>query len=94
MPGCTHPLDDGDEVAVGKLRLKAIAVPCHTEGSMVFHLRGVDKDLLFTGDTLFAGGCGATMSWLVGNQARREEHGGWTNDGEHWAIRPHVRPPR
>jgi len=59
VPGCTHPLDDGDLVSVGNLRIRAIAVPCHTVGSMAFQIQGKDRDVLFTGDTLFCGGCGA-----------------------------------
>jgi glyoxylase-like metal-dependent hydrolase (beta-lactamase superfamily II) len=51
-------LDDTEVIEVGKLRLHAIHNPGHTSGSISFAL---DKTpLLFTGDTLFPGGPGAT----------------------------------
>lgn len=45
-------------IEVGRLRLRAIATPGHTEGSTCFVLEGAP--LLFSGDTLFPGGPGAT----------------------------------
>lgn len=51
-------LDDAEVIEVGKLRLDAIHNPGHTPGSISFRLR--DTPLLFTGDTLFPGGPGAT----------------------------------
>ena len=48
-----------DEVVeVGRLRLRAIHNPGHTPGSVSFAV--ADTPLLFTGDTLFPGGPGAT----------------------------------
>lgn len=51
-------LDDAEVIEVGRLRLDAIHNPGHTPGSISFHVR--DTPLLFTGDTLFPGGPGAT----------------------------------
>jgi len=51
-------LDDAEVIEVGNLRLDAIHNPGHTPGSISFRLR--DTPLLFTGDTLFPGGPGAT----------------------------------
>jgi len=51
-------LDDAEVIEVGHLRLDAIHNPGHTPGSISFHVR--DTPLLFTGDTLFPGGPGAT----------------------------------
>ncbi len=51
-------LDDTEVIEVGHLRLHAIHNPGHTPGSISFHLDGTP--LLFTGDTLFPGGPGAT----------------------------------
>ena len=45
---------------VGKLKLKTIATPGHTPGSMCFLLEG--SPVLFSGDTLFPGGPGNTKS--------------------------------
>ena len=49
-------LDDGDMLAVGNLRLKAIHTPGHTRDSMCL----VMADRVFTGDTLLIGGTGRT----------------------------------
>ena len=51
-------LDDKEVVEVGRLRLHAVHTPGHTAGSMCFSVAGTP--LLFTGDTLFPGGPGAT----------------------------------
>jgi hydroxyacylglutathione hydrolase len=48
--GCTCSLlDDGDVVTVGTIRVRAIATPGHTPGSMSFLVNG---RVLFSGDTL------------------------------------------
>lgn len=52
-------LDDTEVIEVGHLRLHAIHSPGHTPGSISFRLEGTP--LLFTGDTLFPGGPGATQ---------------------------------
>lgn len=49
-------LDDGDMLLVGKMRVKAIHTPGHTEDSMCLLV----EDHLFTGDTLLIGGTGRT----------------------------------
>jgi len=53
-------LDHGDEVAVGPLRLEAIALRGHTPGSIAYVLRRPSATLIFTGDSLFPGGIGNT----------------------------------
>lgn len=50
------PMADGEEVDVGELRLRLIHTPGHTPGSTCVGLPGH----VFTGDTLFPGGPGAT----------------------------------
>jgi len=54
----THPVGDGDRVMLGALRteLKVIAVPGHTRGHLAFWDRA--RERVFTGDSLFNGGCG------------------------------------
>ena len=52
-------LTDESVIEVGRLRLHTIATPGHTNGSMCFKL--ADKPVLFSGDTLFPGGPGATQ---------------------------------
>ena len=47
-------LADGDEVTVGALTLRTLHTPGHTPGSSCYRC----GDMLFTGDTLFAGSVG------------------------------------
>lgn len=49
-------LAEGDEVRFGSIVLRVLHTPGHTPGSVC--LQSVDDGLLFSGDTLFAGGCG------------------------------------
>ena len=58
LPSYDLVLDDDRGFKVGKLELVTIATPGHTPGSMCFALSGTP--LLFSGDTLFPGGPGAT----------------------------------
>ena len=55
-PHATMRLDDGDMLAVGKLRLQAVHTPGHTRDSMCLVL----ADRVFTGDTLLIGATGRT----------------------------------
>jgi hydroxyacylglutathione hydrolase len=56
IPGITHRLQDGDPVEVGSLHARAIMIPAHTSGHVAYHFPA--ERVVFTGDTLFAGGCG------------------------------------
>jgi glyoxylase-like metal-dependent hydrolase (beta-lactamase superfamily II) len=58
LPSYDFVLADGEVIKVGRLRLHTIATPGHTPGSMCFRLEG--SPVLFSGDTLFPGGPGAT----------------------------------
>ena len=58
LPSYDQILEDDAVVAVGRLRLHTIHTPGHTPGSMSFLIEG--SPLLFSGDTLFPGGPGAT----------------------------------
>jgi glyoxylase-like metal-dependent hydrolase (beta-lactamase superfamily II) len=49
-------LNDGEEVKVGKSRLKAIHTPGHSTDSMCYVLERKNERLLFTGDVLNHGG--------------------------------------
>ncbi len=60
-PRADRELDHGDEIRVGRLVLKVIATPGHTPGSISLLLERSGKPaMIFTGDTLFAGGVGRT----------------------------------
>lgn len=50
------PIRDGEIIRIGDLAVRAIHTPGHTPGSTCFQV----GDLLFSGDTLFPGGPGAT----------------------------------
>ena len=54
IAGVTQRLKDGEEFQFGSLRVRAIHNPGHTLGAISF----VAGDAVFTGDTLFGGGCG------------------------------------
>ncbi len=60
LSGFDLELHDGAVLAIGRLRVRAIATPGHTPGSMCFSVE--NAPLLFSGDTLFPGGPGATSS--------------------------------
>jgi glyoxylase-like metal-dependent hydrolase (beta-lactamase superfamily II) len=59
LPSYDYLLEDASVVDVGRLRLKTILTPGHTPGSMCFLVEG--SPVLFSGDTLFPGGPGATQ---------------------------------
>lgn len=58
LPSYDYLLEDSSVISVGRLRLHTIATPGHTPGSMSFRVEG--SPVLFSGDTLFPGGPGAT----------------------------------
>lgn len=57
---------DGDSIILGSLKIDVIHTPCHTKGHVVYYVSSngpnTDKNsnapILFSGDTLFVGGCG------------------------------------
>jgi glyoxylase-like metal-dependent hydrolase (beta-lactamase superfamily II) len=58
LPSYDLLIEDDAAIEVGDLRLRTIATPGHTPGSICFLVEGTP--LLFSGDTLFPGGPGAT----------------------------------
>jgi glyoxylase-like metal-dependent hydrolase (beta-lactamase superfamily II) len=58
LPSYDDVLEDDTVLNVGRLRLRTIHTPGHAAGSMCFVVEG--SPLLFSGDTLFPGGPGAT----------------------------------
>jgi hydroxyacylglutathione hydrolase len=63
---------DGETLRVGGIAVSAIATPGHTRAPLSYHLP--DADVAFTGDTLFALGCGrvfeGTMEMMWGSLLR------------------------
>jgi glyoxylase-like metal-dependent hydrolase (beta-lactamase superfamily II) len=58
LPSYDYVLEDEAVIEVGRLRLHTLATPGHTPGSMCFRLE--HTPVVFSGDTLFPGGPGAT----------------------------------
>ncbi|HEX2063944.1 MAG TPA: MBL fold metallo-hydrolase [Acidimicrobiales bacterium] len=58
LPAHDFVVKDDDVIEVGGLHLRAIFTPGHTPGSMCFLVE--ESPVLFSGDTLFPGGPGAT----------------------------------
>ncbi|WP_181701344.1 hydroxyacylglutathione hydrolase [Chthonobacter albigriseus] len=56
IPGLDVTVSGGDSLQVGPYRVEVIATPGHTLGHVAYHLP--DQALVFSGDTLFALGCG------------------------------------
>ena len=58
----THPVGDGDRLTLSapQVDLTVMAVPGHTRGHLAFWAQ--EHDWVFTGDILFAGGCGRVFN--------------------------------
>eukprot|EP00752_Nemacystus_decipiens_P003958 g3624.t1 len=69
VPAMTLALKDREEYSLGSLTVTALHTPCHTRGHVLFFVTSSAQDgetggggggapLVFSGDTLFVGGCG------------------------------------
>jgi hydroxyacylglutathione hydrolase len=56
MPGMTRGIDEGDVVEVGRQKARVLFIPSHTTGHVAYVFD--EAKAAFTGDMLFAGGCG------------------------------------
>ncbi len=56
IPGLTRRVQDRDHITVGPLDAEVIFIPAHTTGHIAYYFPS--EAAVFTGDTLFAGGCG------------------------------------
>jgi hydroxyacylglutathione hydrolase len=71
IAGCDRCVGDGDIVTLGPLRVRVLATPGHTRTSVCYYMEPTSKQCgcIWTGDTLFVGGCGrpiecdATVLW-------------------------------
>lgn len=59
LAGFTNGIDEGDTISVGEARARVLFIPCHTRGHVAY-VFDADK-ALFSGDMLFAAGCGRTF---------------------------------
>ncbi|KAL2160660.1 hypothetical protein VTH06DRAFT_1348 [Thermothelomyces fergusii] len=48
----------GETFNIGSIAVKALHTPCHTRDSICWFMQDGDDKVVFTGDTLFHGGCG------------------------------------
>jgi len=77
LPVCDHPVKEGDVVTLvaPEIDLRVLDVPGHTAGHVAYAGRvGSDRSVrnapvLFSGDTLFAGGCGRLFEGTPGQMA-------------------------
>ena len=56
LPGFSNGLDEGDTVEVGNQSARVLFIPSHTMGHVAYVFD--EAKALFSGDMLFAGGCG------------------------------------
>lgn len=56
LPPLHRAVAEGDRIRIGDATAKVIGVPGHTSGHIAFHF--AEDALLFTADSLMAGGCG------------------------------------
>lgn len=56
IPALTDGVREGDTLEVGSLRAEVLNIPAHTSGHIAYWFR--TEKTVFTGDTLFAAGCG------------------------------------
>ena len=53
---CTHAYGEGDRITAADLSFRVLHTPGHTPGSVCL----IAENVMFSGDTLFAGSCGRT----------------------------------
>jgi hydroxyacylglutathione hydrolase len=60
IPSINKKVKNNDIVKIGGLMVKALETPCHTSGHICYYVESIDGSsrAVFTGDTLFVGGCG------------------------------------
>jgi len=56
IPGLTDKITDGERISIGRLQAQVLFIPAHTTGHVAYWF--ASEKAVFTGDTLFAGGCG------------------------------------
>ncbi|EFA75013.1 hydroxyacylglutathione hydrolase [Heterostelium album PN500] len=54
----SNKVGDNDIINVGELKVRVLFSPAHTSGHVLYYVNKDDSSCVFTGDTLFIGGCG------------------------------------
>lgn len=59
-PAVTREVKHNDQIIIGNLIIRALYTPCHTPGHVCYLVEATENTpaSVFTGDTLFIGGCG------------------------------------
>merc|ERR1711991_73853 len=57
ISGLSNLVKHGDKIALGDVVVQVLSTPCHTSGHVCYFVDGAES-AVFTGDTLFLGGCG------------------------------------
>lgn len=63
-PGIDQVVEDGQILTLGHTRIRSLATPGHTSTSVCYYVppsNGSKSGILWTGDTLFIGGCGRLL---------------------------------
>ena len=58
IDGVTRKVTHGDDLNVGGIHVSCLFTPCHTTGHICYYVTQDGDKMVFTGDTLFLGGCG------------------------------------
>jgi hydroxyacylglutathione hydrolase len=59
IPTLDRVVEDGERISFGPVEIQVISTPGHTESDVCYYMTRPDGDpVLWTGDTLFVGGCG------------------------------------
>ena len=64
IPGIDSVVEDGQILPVGDRKVRVIATPGHSRTSVCYYMEpsaGNENGILWTGDTLFVGGCGRLL---------------------------------
>jgi len=58
IDGITKKVQHGDTMTLGSISIQCLFTPCHTSGHICYFVTKDTDMAVFTGDTLFLGGCG------------------------------------
>jgi hydroxyacylglutathione hydrolase len=64
IPGIDCVIEDGEILAIGNTKIQVIATPGHTRTAVCYYVQPSNDNkngILWTGDTLFVGGCGRLL---------------------------------
>lgn len=104
IPGQTQYLQENDMFEIGHLSVRALHIPGHTRGAVAYVVTHEHDDpIVFTGDTLFVGGCGrlfegdppmmhASLSKLAALDPRTKIYAGHEYTESNLRFAAHVEP--